>query len=79
MICAMQNDRGRKMISCRQAAEEYGCTMRYIRKLAKDGRLTFEVVGGSYMVAADEVARLKTATAKGTGRHKPKASKFRAG
>jgi hypothetical protein len=53
--------------------------MRYIRKLAQDGRLSFELVGGSYMVAADEVAKLKAKTAKGTGRHKPKAEKFRPG
>ena len=79
MICAMKDDRGRKLISCRQAAEDYGCSMRYIRKLAQDGRLTHEIVGGSYMVAADEVSRLKASTARGTGRHKPKASKFRPG
>lgn len=75
----MKDDKGRKLLSCRDAAEQYGCTMRYIRKLAQDGRLSFELVGGSYMVAADEVAKLKAKTAKGTGRHKPKAEKFRPG
>ena len=55
---AMKDEAGRKMLSCKEAAEEYGCTMRYIRKLAKDGKISSEVVGGSYMVAADEVRKL---------------------
>ena len=77
MIMAMQNESGRKMLSCKEAAEEYGCTMRYIRKLAQDGRISSEVVGGSYMVAADEVRKL--AKRKATGREKKRAEGFKAG
>ena len=79
MIATMKNDRGRKMLSCRDAAEEYGCSMRYIRRLVEDGKLSHETVAGGYFVPAEEVAALKSQVAKGTGRHKPKASKFSQG
>lgn len=75
----MKDDTGRKMLSCREAAQKYGCSMRYIRKLAKDGKVASEIVGGSYVVSEADVARLKATTAKGKGRHKPKAEKFRPG
>ena len=75
----MKDDTGRKLLSCREAAVKYGCSMRWIRKLALDGRVYSETVGGSYMVAEADVAKLKAKTAKGTGRHKPKATKFKAG
>jgi hypothetical protein len=79
MIALMKDDTGRKMLSCRDAAERYGCSMRYIRKLAAEGKVASEIVAGSYMVAEADVAKLKAKTAKGTGRHKPKAEKFRPG
>lgn len=75
----MKDDTGRKMLSCREAAEKYGCSMRYIRKLAQAGKVASEVVAGSYLVSEADVSRLKAKTAKGTGRHKPKAEKFRPG
>lgn len=75
----MRDDKGRKLLSCREAAERYGCSMRYIRKLAQDGKVYSETVAGSYMVAADDVAKIKARVSKGTGRHKPKAEKFRPG
>lgn len=79
MIAMMKDDTGRKLLSCRDAAKKYGCSMRYIRKLAKDGEIYSEVMAGSYMVAEADVAARKAKVAKGQGRHKPKASKFRAG
>ena len=75
----MKDDTGRKMLSCREAAQKYGCSMRYIRKLAQDGRVHSEVVAGSYVVCEADVARLKAKVSKGTGRHQPKAKKFRPG
>jgi len=75
----VKNDEGRKLLTCREAAERYGCSMRWIRRLAQDGRVYSEVVAGSYMVAEADVAKLKAKTAKGKGRHKPKADKFTAG
>lgn len=75
----MKDDTGRKMLSCREAAERYGCSMRYIRKLAQDGRVASEIVAGSYMVSEADVAKLKASTAKATGRHKPKGGRFKPG
>lgn len=75
----MKNEQGRKLISCREAAEQYRCSMRWVRKLAQAGRIYSETVAGCYMVAEADVAKLKAKTSKGTGRHKPKADKFKAG
>lgn len=72
----MKDDTGRKMLSCREAAEKYGCSMRYIRKLAAEGKVASEMVAGSYVVSEADVAKLKARVAKGTGRHKPKAKRF---
>jgi len=77
MIALMKDDKGRKMLSCREAAEMYGCSMRYIRKLAKDGKVASEVVGGAYMVAADDVRKLSGR--KATGRERKRSEGFRAG
>ena len=71
----MKDDQGRKLLSCRQAAEEYGCSMNYIRRLAREGRLRSEVVGGTYFVAADEVRKI--AARKAVGREKKRAEGFR--
>ena len=78
-MIAMKDDKGRRMISCRDAAEKYGCTMRYIRKLALAGKLDHEIQAGSYMVSEADVLRLKADVAKGKGRHKPKAERFKEG
>jgi hypothetical protein len=79
MVAMMKDDTGRKMLSTRAAAEKYGCSMRYIRKLAKEGKVASEIVAGSYLVCEADVAKFKARVAKGTGRHKPKAEKFRPG
>ena len=75
----LRDNAGRKLISCRAAAEKYGCTMRWIRKLALDGRVYSETVAGSYVVAEADVAKIKAKTAKGVGRCRPKAAKFKPG
>lgn len=74
---AMKDSSGRTMWTCKEAAEEYGCTMRYIRKLAQTGRVAFEVVGGSYMVAAEDIRKL--AKRKATGRERKRSEGFKAG
>jgi hypothetical protein len=79
MIAMMKNEQGRKLISCREAAEQYRCSMRWVRKLAAAGRIYSETVAGCYMVAETDVAKFKAKTAKGKGRHKPKAQEFKAG
>ena len=75
----VKNDEGQKLLSCHDAAKRYGCSMRWIRRLAKAGKVYSEMVAGSYMVSEADVAKLKASTAKGKGRHKPKADKFKAG
>jgi len=77
MIMAMKDETGRRMLSCKEAAEEYGCSMRYIRKLAQTGRVSFQVVGGTYMVAADEIRKLARRDA--TGRERKRAEGFKEG
>jgi len=79
MLMAIQDEAGRGLIDCREAARRYGCTMRYIRALVARGKLAAEMAGGTYLLDAAEVERLKKATAKGKGRHRPRADKFRPG
>ncbi len=79
MIMALQNDRGRKLISCREAAEAYGCTMSYIRRLARLGRLEHEEVGGTYVFDEAEVKRLAAQAAKAEGRQRKRAVRFKPG
>ena len=78
MIALMRDDTGRKMLSCHDAAKLYGCSMRYMRRLALEGKVAAETVGGAYFVSEADVRRLKAQVAKGTGRHKPKGGKFAA-
>ncbi len=79
MIVALRNERGRKMISCREAAEAYGCTMSYIRRLARLGRLEHEEVGGTYVFDEAEVKRLAAQAAKAEGRQRKRAVRFKPG
>lgn len=76
---ALRNEKGRKLISCKQAAEAYGCTMSYIRRLARLGRLETEEVGGSYVFDEVEVKRLAAQAAKAEGRHRKRSEGFQAG
>lgn len=76
---ALRNERGRRLISCREAAEAYGCTMSYIRRLARLGRLETEEVGGSYVFDETEVKRLAAQAAKGEGRQRKRSGGFKAG
>lgn len=76
---AIINEDGSKMIDCREAAQRYGCTMRYIRRLALDGRIEHEIRGGAYLFPAAAVEALKREAAKGEGRHRRRADGFKAG
>lgn len=79
LLLALKNERGREMIDCRTAAERYGCSMRYIRKLVEQGKLKAQTAGGTHLVDAADVDRLKAKVSKGKGRHKPKADRFKPG
>lgn len=74
---AIRDDSGKKMISCRDAAAEYGCSMRYIRKLAEQGKIDSEMLAGSYVVDAAQVKKL--ASRKASGRERKRSEGFRAG
>jgi excisionase family DNA binding protein len=58
MIALMKSDTGRKLVTCSKAAQIYRCSMRYIRRLAADGRIYSEVVGRTYMVDEADVRKL---------------------
>jgi excisionase family DNA binding protein len=77
MIMAIRDNTGRTLISCREAAELYPCSMRYIRKLVQSGRLVSQEVGGTYMVDRAEV--LAISRRKATGRLRKRSEGFRAG
>ena len=49
---------GRTLITCQDAARLYGCTMGYMRRLARDGRVYSQTIGRTYLVDRDEVKKL---------------------
>ena len=53
--------------------------MRYIRRLAADGRLSYEVAGGTYLFSASDIEQLKRGAAVATGREKKRAEGFQPG
>ena len=79
MIMALRNERGRKLMSCREAANAYGCTMSYIRRLARLRRIESEEVGGCYFFEEGDVKRLAAQAAKGEGRQRKRAVRFKPG
>ena len=60
MSTTLQID-GRTLITCQDAAKLYGCTMGYMRRLARDGRIYAHLIGRTYLVDADEVRELAQA------------------
>ena len=79
MIMSISNTSGRKLLSCREAAQEYGCSMAYIRRLAREKKLEQESIGGTYFVTAVSLRRLAAKAEKGTGRARKRAEGFKAG
>jgi excisionase family DNA binding protein len=73
----LTDETGRVLISCREAAEIYGCGMRYIRRLVTDGRLHCVEVGRTYMVDEAEVRELAARDA--AGRQRQRSEGFRPG
>ena len=49
---------GRTLVTCQDAAKIYGCSMRYMRRLASTGRVYSQTLGRTYLVDRDEVQRL---------------------
>ena len=50
---------GREYMTCCEAARVYGCTMGYIRQQARAGKLAAVQIGRTWVVAADEIRRMK--------------------
>ena len=49
---------GRSLITCQDAAKLYGCSMGYIRRLARDGKVFAATVGRTYLVDRAELKKL---------------------
>lgn len=49
---------GRTLITCQDAAKLYGCSMGYIRRLARDGKIFAATIGRTYLVDRSELKRL---------------------
>jgi len=49
---------GRTMVTCQEAARLYGCTMGYMRRLCRDGKVYAQNLGRTYLVDRDEVKKL---------------------
>lgn len=77
MNVAIKNENGRKLVSCADAARDYGCSMRWIRQLAKEGRIYRELICGAYMVDPNDVHKLSVR--KATGRLRKRSTGFKAG
>jgi hypothetical protein len=77
MVVALRAEEGRIWISCREAAEEYGCTMSYIRRLARLGRLDTDEIAGSYVFDKAQVRRLAAAASKAQGRMRKRSGGFK--
>lgn len=54
----MKNDKGREMVSCSEAAQEYGCTMSYMRRLAREDRVRAEEHAGVWWFDLEDVRKL---------------------
>lgn len=63
MSTTLQID-GRTLITCQDAARLYGCTMGYIRRLARHGRIYSQMIGRTYLVDAAEVQRISDSAKK---------------
>lgn len=49
---------GKSMITCQTAAERCGCSMGYIRRLAREGKLEATRVGRTYLIEEGDAKRL---------------------
>jgi hypothetical protein len=57
-MVAVKNDKGREMVSCSDAAQEYDCTMSYMRRLAREGRVRAEEHAGVWWFDLEDVRKL---------------------
>jgi hypothetical protein len=77
MVVAIEDTSGRVLVSVREAAEKYPCSMGYIRKLITQGRIfSKKVHDRARVVDLGEV--LDIAERNATGREKKRSDKFTA-
>jgi hypothetical protein len=75
MVVAIEDASGRVLVSVREAAEKYPCSMAYIRKLILAGRIySKKIHARAHMVDLSEV--LDIASRDATGREKKRSTKF---
>lgn len=72
----MKNEKGREMVSCSDAAEAYGCTMSYMRRLARKDRVRTEEHAGVWWFDIEDVRKLAGRTE--GGRKKKRSQGFQA-
>jgi hypothetical protein len=75
-MVAVKNEKGREMVSCSDAAEAYGCTMSYMRRLAREDRVRTEEHAGVWWFDIEDVRKLAGRTE--GGRKKKRSQGFQA-
>ena len=77
MVVAIEDTQGRVLVSVREAAEKYRCSMSYIRKMIRTGRIFSKKVHGRASVV-DLAEVLDIAERNATGREKKRSERFSA-
>jgi len=77
MVVAIEDTQGRVLVSVREAAEKYPCSMSYIRKLIRTGRVFSKKVHDRASVV-DLAEVLDIAERNATGREKKRSERFSA-
>jgi hypothetical protein len=75
-MVAVKNESGRELVPCSEAAEAYGCTMSYMRRLARDERVRTEEHAGIWWFDIEDVRKLASRT--DGGRKKKRSQGFQA-
>jgi len=75
-MVAVKNEKGREMVPCSEAAEAYGCTMSYMRRLAREERVRTEEHAGVWWFDIEDVRKL--ADRSDEGRKKKRSQGFQA-
>ena len=64
-MVAVKSENGRQLVPCSEAAEVYGCTMSYMRRLARDSRVRTEEHAGIWWFDLEDVRKLAERTDEG--------------
>jgi hypothetical protein len=75
-MLAVKSESGRELVPCSEAAEVYGCSMSYMRRLARDDRVRTEEHAGIWWFDIEDVRKLSCRT--DGGRKKKRSQGFQA-